>query len=68
MAAGVTGSDAYSEGFRWRAAEQREGSAADVARDIAAALDTEYSTIDWRGTVAAIRTAASAGTPAPTES
>lgn len=48
MAAGVTASDEYTEGFVWEAPTERTGTAAEVAAAVAAELDTQYSDIDWR--------------------
>ena len=59
MAAGLIGSDDYTEAFRWSAAQEREGSAADVAAAVAAELDAEHHRINWRKTVAGIRPEAS---------
>jgi hypothetical protein len=50
MAAGLTGTDAYLEGFVWGEAQEREGSPEEVAEAVTAELDAKYATIDWRGT------------------
>ena len=55
MAAGLTGSEAYTEAFRWGDPQERAGTAQDIAAAVAAELDAEYPTIDWRTTVANIR-------------
>lgn len=55
MAAGQIGSDEYSDGFRWGEQQERPGDAKEVAEAIAAELDAQYPTIDWRKTVAALR-------------
>ncbi|HWQ14722.1 MAG TPA: virulence factor [Roseiflexaceae bacterium] len=48
MAAGVTGSDAYTEALHWSEPQEREGTAREVADAVAAALAAQYPTIDWR--------------------
>jgi hypothetical protein len=55
MAAGITGSDAYTDAFRWGEPQEREGSPRDVAAAVAAELDAAYPTIDWRAAEAAAR-------------
>ena len=50
MAAGLTGTDAYLEGFVWGEAQEREGSPEEVAEAVGAELDKQYETIDWKGT------------------
>ena len=55
MAAGLIGSDEYTEAFRWSEAQEREGSAEEVATAVAAELDAQHSRINWRKTVAGIR-------------
>jgi hypothetical protein len=55
MSAGLIGSDDYTEAFRWSAAEERDGSAEEVATAVAAELDAQHGRINWRKTVAGIR-------------
>jgi hypothetical protein len=55
MAAGLIGSDDYSAALRWGEAQERAGAAREVADAVAAELDTQHPTIDWRATVARIR-------------
>jgi hypothetical protein len=55
MAAGLIGSDEYTEAFRWGEQQQRAGSAREVADALAAELDAQHPLIDWRATVAALR-------------
>ena len=55
MAAGLIGSDEYTEGFRWGEQHERAGSAREVADALAAELDAQHPLIDWRATVAALR-------------
>lgn len=54
MAADLTGTDAYLDGFRWSKARERDGSAEEVVEAVAADLVDEYDKIDWRKTVASI--------------
>lgn len=68
MASGLIGSDAYSTAFHWLAPREREGSAAEVARLVAAEVEAEYPNIDWRRTAATIRRNATAGGSPTTES
>ncbi|MEZ4592892.1 MAG: virulence factor [Chloroflexota bacterium] len=50
MAANLTGTDAYLDGFRWGEPEEREGSPEAVANAVAAELDAQFTKIDWRQT------------------
>jgi hypothetical protein len=50
MKAKLTGSDGYIEGFQWGKRQEREGTADQVAKAIAAELDAQFVEIDWRGT------------------
>lgn len=50
MAAELTGTDAYLDGFRWGEPEEREGTPEAVANAVAAELDTQFAKIDWRQT------------------
>ena len=54
MRAGLTGSDAYTDGFQWGEQQEREGSAEAVAQAVAAELAAQYEEIDWRKTADAI--------------
>src|SRR5438094_10196592 len=54
MAAGMIGSDDYTAAFRWGEQQERAGSAPEIAAAVAAELDAQYPTINWRQTVAAI--------------
>ena len=56
MAAGLIGSDDYTEAFRWGEQQERAGSAREVADALAAELDAQHLVIDWRATVAAMKT------------
>ena len=55
MAAGLIGSDEYTEAFRWGEQQERTGSAREVADALAAELDAQHPLIDWHATVAALR-------------
>jgi hypothetical protein len=55
MAAGLTGSDAYTEGFRWGEPLERAGAAREVADAVAAELDAQHEAIDWRAVAQALR-------------
>jgi hypothetical protein len=50
MRAGLTGSDAYTNGFQWSDNQERDGSAEEVAKAVAAELTAQFEEIDWRGT------------------
>lgn len=54
MQAGLTGSEAYIETFRWGEPEERPGSAEEVAAAVAAEIEAQYPVIDWRKTAAAL--------------
>ena len=55
MAAGLVGSDAYTAAFRWGEQQTRTGAAREVADGVAAEIDAQYPTIDWRATVASLQ-------------
>jgi hypothetical protein len=55
MATGLFGSDEYTETFRWSESQEREGTAEEVAAAVAAELDAQFPTLDWRATVETIR-------------
>ena len=61
MAAGLVGSDAYTEQFHWTAAEERAGSPREVAAAVAAEVEAGYVAIDWRATAEALRRDSSTG-------
>ena len=50
MAARITASDAYLNGFKWNKAQEREGTPEEVAAAVASEIDVEYETINWRET------------------
>lgn len=55
MAAGLLGSDAYIEAMYWGQQDERPGLAKDVASAVIAEIEAAYPTIDWRATVAKIK-------------
>ena len=55
MAAGLIGSDDYTEAFRWGEQQERAGTAREVADALAAELDAQHPAIDWRATVAGLK-------------
>ena len=55
MAAGLTGSDAYTEQYRWSEAQEREGSPEEVAAAVAAELEAQHPEINWRATAQRLR-------------
>ncbi len=61
MVAGLVGSDAYTEQFRWSDAQERDGAPRAVADAVAAELEATYAEIDWRATAEALRSSRSAG-------
>lgn len=54
MAAGLTGTDAYLDGFAWSAPQERDGAPGEVAAAVAAELAAQHATINWRQTAAGI--------------
>ena len=55
MSAGLIGSDDYSNVLRWSDPQDRDGTARDVAAAVAAELEEQYPTVDWRATARALR-------------
>ena len=55
MAAELTGTDAYLDGFRWSESVEREGTSEMVANAVAAELEAQFETIDWRKTAASLK-------------
>lgn len=55
MSAGLVGSDAYTEQFRWGDVQEREGEPEAVAAAVAAELEGQYPEIDWRSTAQTLR-------------
>lgn len=50
MAAGLFGSDEYTNQFKWSDPMEREGTPLEVVETVTAELDELYSRIDWRKT------------------
>lgn len=63
MAAGLTGTDAYLAGFVWSELLERDGTPAQVATEVAAELEVQFTTINWRQTAANIHKASSDTSP-----
>ncbi len=59
MVAGLTGTDGYLDGFAWSESLEREGTPAEVAATVAAELESQYQTIDWRHTAASLQAGSS---------
>ena len=55
MAANLIGDDDYTNGFKWRDAQERDGTAQSIAEAVAAELEAKYAEIDWRATARTIR-------------
>lgn len=58
MAAELTGTDAYLEGFAWSESQERDGTPQEVADSVAAELERQFVVIDWRATAARLKTSA----------
>ncbi len=54
MAAGLVGSDAYTDQFHWSEPESREGDPATAAAALAGELEARFARIDWQQTAAAL--------------
>ncbi|MEJ2750941.1 MAG: virulence factor [Anaerolineae bacterium] len=54
MAAGLMGSDEYTDLFKWSEAQERDGTAEAVSTAVAAELEARYEKIDWRATAVAL--------------
>ncbi len=54
MAAGLTGTGEYLDGFRWSELQERGGSNEEVAAAVAAELEASYPEIDWQESAKAI--------------
>lgn len=48
MAAKLTGTDDYMQGFRWSDAQERSGTLPEIADAVVAELDAQYPVVDWR--------------------
>lgn len=55
MSARLIGDDAYLDGFQWGEKQQRPGTLQEVVEAVAAELEAEYDTIEWRKIALALR-------------
>ncbi|MGB0385227.1 MAG: virulence factor [Ardenticatenaceae bacterium] len=55
MSAKLIGDEAYINGFEWGETKKRAGSMQEVADAVAAELDAQYPTIEWRKIALALR-------------
>jgi hypothetical protein len=55
MHAGLTGDDAYMDGFRWSELQERAGTPQEVVAAVAAELEAQYPEIDWQRTAANLK-------------
>lgn len=55
MAAGLTGTDAYLEQMRWGETQSADASPQEVVDQVILRLETEFKTIAWQATAAALR-------------
>lgn len=55
MAAELTGTDAYLDGFRWSEQEERQGTPEEVVQAVAAELEAQFAQIDWRKTAVSLK-------------
>ncbi|MCP4358670.1 MAG: hypothetical protein GY796_11685 [Chloroflexi bacterium] len=55
MAANLTGTDAYLDGFVWSDQQERDGTAEEVVTAVIAELEAQHEQIDWRQTATLIR-------------
>lgn len=61
MAAGLVGTDAYLDGFRWGEPFEADGEPAEAATRVAAELEAANAVIAWQATAARLRGDHSAG-------
>jgi hypothetical protein len=61
MIVGVIDSDDYTDLYAWGEPQEREGSPEEAARALAAELEQQYATINWRATADALRQQRAAG-------
>jgi hypothetical protein len=54
MAAGLVGSDAYTDIFQWSEPAERDGAVEAVAAAVAAELERQHSRIDWEKTAVSL--------------
>lgn len=56
MAAGLVGSDEYTDLFQWSEPEERDGTVEKIVAAVAAELEARYLRIDWQKTAVSLRT------------
>lgn len=57
MAAQLTGTDSYLDGFSWNEPQEREGTPEEVVAAVAADLEAGFPEVDWQKTAATIKRA-----------
>ena len=55
MEAGVVGDDVYTDIYQWSEANERPGSAQEVAEAVVNELISKYAVIDWRKTATELK-------------
>jgi len=55
MAAQLTGTDAYLDGFYWSEPQECDGTPAEVVEAVVAELEAAHARIDWRKTAASLQ-------------
>jgi methionine-rich copper-binding protein CopC len=55
MAAKLTGTEGYLEGFKWAPAQERDGSPAEVVAAVVAELEAAHPQVDWQATAVRLR-------------
>lgn len=55
MVCGLTGTDAYLDGFRWSEAGERPGTPQEVVEAIAGELELSYEQLDWQKLAATLK-------------
>ena len=55
MAAKLTGTDAYLDGFHWSESQERPGTPAEIVPLIVQEIEAVYADLDWRETVTKLR-------------
>lgn len=61
MVVGVIDSDDYTDLYVWGEPQEREGTPEEVAKALAAELEVQHATINWRATADALRKARTGG-------
>ncbi len=55
MAAELTGTDAYLDGFHWSESKEKHGTPEEVATAVSIELNAQFQKIDWRKTAASLK-------------